>query len=59
MIIENKKGTRLMLLDTTRVVVPEALRESLLAQAHVGHQGLSKMGWDIAAKYFWPKFKKN
>ena len=56
-IIENKRGTRLMLLEATRVVVPEALRVSLLARTHVGHQGVSKMGWDIAAKYFWPMYK--
>ena len=57
LIIENKKGTRLLLLDATRVVVPEALRKSLLSRAYVGHQGVSKMGWDIAAKYLWPMYK--
>ena len=46
-----------MLLDATRVMLPEALRESLLARALVGYQGVSKMCWDIAAKYFWPMFK--
>ena len=56
-VIENKKGTRLMLLDATRLVVPEALREKLTVQAHVGHQGTNKMCMDVAAKYFWPHYK--
>ena len=56
-VIENKKGTRLMLLDATRLVVPEALREQLTIQAHVGHQGTNKMCMDVAAKYFWPHYK--
>ena len=56
-VIENKRGTRLMLLDATRLVVPEALREQLTIQAHVGHQGVNKMCMDMAAKYFWPSYK--
>ena len=56
-IIQNKKGTRLMLLDATRLLVPESLREVLLDRAHAGHQGVTKMGWDVAAKYFWPGYK--
>ena len=56
-VIENKKGTRLLLLDATRIVVPEALREQLVIQAHIGHQGINKMCMDVAAKYFWPQYK--
>ena len=56
-VIENKKGTRLLLLDATCIVVLEALREQLVIQAHVGHQGISKMCMDVAAKYFWPHYK--
>ena len=55
--IENKKGTRLLLLDATRIVVPEALGEQLVIQAHIGHQGINKMCMDVAAKYFWPQYK--
>ena len=44
-----------MLLNATRIVVPEALREELLVQAHVGYQGVNKMY--IASKYFWPMYK--
>ena len=56
-VIENNKGTRLLLLYATRIVGPEALREQLVIQAHVGHQGTSKMCMDVAAKYFWPHYK--
>ena len=56
-VIVNKKGTRLLLLDATHIVVPEALREQLVIQAHVGPQGISKMCMDVAAKYFWPHYK--
>ena len=56
-VIKNKNGTRLMLLDATRLVVPEALKEKLTVQAHVGHHGISKMCMDVAAKYFWPDYK--
>ena len=56
-VIESKKGPGLLLLDATRIVVPEALREQLVIQAHVGHQGISKICMDVAAKYCWPHYK--
>ena len=56
-VIENKKGTRLMLLDATGIVVPETLREQLIIQAHIGHHGVNKMCMDVAEKYLWPQYK--
>ena len=55
--IENKKGTRLMLLDATQILVLKALRKELLARGHVGHQENTKMCWDNSAKHFGPKYK--
>ena len=52
--IKNKKGTMLMLLDVTRILVLEALRKELLAR---GHQGITKICWDIAAKHLGSKYK--
>ena len=46
-----------MLLDATRIVVPEALKEQLLIQDHIGHQGVNKLCMDVAAKYFLPEYK--
>ena len=55
--IENRVGTRIMLIDFTRILVPEALRQKLLEREHVAHQGINKTSLDIAAKYFWPNYR--
>ena len=47
-----------MLVDSTRILVPEGLREELLDRALVGHQGVNKTCWDIAEKYIWPDYKR-
>ena len=47
-----RESTRVMMMDSTRVVVPEALRQKPLEREHVAHQGINKTSLDIAAKYF-------
>ena len=50
--MEIKSGTRIMLLDSTRIVVPETMRQKVLEREHMAHQGINKTCLDIAAKYF-------
>ena len=49
-----KDSTLIMLKDSTRIVVPRAMRSKLLEREHLAHTGIIKMSASIRAKYFWP-----
>ena len=50
-----KKGTRLLLMDYTLIVVPMAFREELMRRENISHSGRVRMEQNIRAKYYWPK----
>ena len=53
-----KKGsTMIMLKDQTRIVVPQAMRKTLLEREHLAHSGITRMSNSIRANYFWPGFE--
>ena len=54
MFLIRKEGVNIILMDQTRIVVPRAMRETLLAREHLTHSEHTKMGNSIMVKYFRP-----
>ena len=52
-VIEKGKSI-IMLIDLTRIVVPQAMRKRLMDREHLAHPGVTKMQGSLRAKYFWP-----
>ena len=49
-----KEGdTMIMLNDQTRIVVPTAIRETLLDREYLSDSGINRISTSIRAKYFW------
>ena len=46
----HKSWTRIMLMDYTRIVVPNAFREEVMRRKHYSHSGRKKMEESITAK---------
>ena len=57
--ILEKDGVWLLLLDSTRLAVPEALRGKLLAREHMSHQRQNKTILTVAAKYIWQGYDRD
>ena len=41
----------IMLKDQTRIVVPQAMRKTLLEREHLAHSGVTRISNSIRAKY--------
>ena len=47
-----KKGEMIIMLkDQTRIVVPQAMRKTLLEREHLAHSGVTRISNSIRAKY--------
>ena len=49
----------ILLMDQTRIVVPETIRKRLMNREPLAHPGINKMLAGLRAKYFWPGIKKD
>ena len=49
-----KGDTMIMLMDETRINVPQTMRRKLMEREHLTHSRINKMSAGIRAKYFWP-----
>ena len=49
-----KGDTMIILMDQTRIMVPQAMRKKLLGREHLAHSGVTRMSNIIRAKYFCP-----
>ena len=47
----------ILLMDQTRIVIPNAVRKRLMDREHLAHPGIAKMQNSLRAKYFWPGIK--
>ena len=54
MSVIEKGESMILLVDQTRIVVPEAVRKRLMDREHLAHPGINKMLASLRAKYFWP-----
>ena len=54
MSVIEKGESMILLMDQTRIVVPEAMRRKLMDREHLAHPGVNKMLASLRAKYFWP-----
>ena len=50
-VIEKGK-TMILLMDQTRIVVPQTLKKKLMGREHLAHPGITKMQKSLRAKYF-------
>ena len=53
----SKVKTMILLMDQTRIVVPQSLRKKLMDREHLAHQVITKMQNSLRAKYLWPGFE--
>ena len=54
LLVLKKAGTRLLLLDSTRLVIRAAFRQTILRREYVTHQVVNKTPMSVAGKYIWP-----
>ena len=54
MSVIEKGKSMILLLNQTRIVVPQAVRKRLMDREHLAHPGITKMLGSLRAKYFWP-----
>ena len=54
MSVIEKGDSMILLMDQTRIVVPESMRKRLMDREHMAHPGVTKMLASLRAKYFWP-----
>ena len=54
MSVIEKGGSMILLMDQTRIVVPQTMRKRLMDREHLAHPGVNKMQNSLRAKYFWP-----
>ena len=52
MSVMEKGDSMILLMDQTRIVVPEAMRKRLMHREHLAHPGVNKMLASLRAKYF-------
>ena len=43
----------ILLMDQTRILVPQTMRKRLMDREHLAHPGISKIQNSLRAKYFW------
>ena len=53
-VLANSKGQHLMIINNTQVVVPTAMRKTLLERVHVHHKGVQLTKAFLDRYYFWP-----
>ena len=54
MSVIEKGKSMILLMDQTRIVVPQTMRKRLMDREHLAHPGITKMQGSLRAKYFWP-----
>ena len=54
MSVIEKGKSMILLMNQTRIVVPDAVRKRLMDREHLAHPGINKMLASLRAKYFWP-----
>ena len=54
-----KKGTMMLLMDYTRIVVPLGFRKEVLRREHISPTGRRNMEGSLHAKYYWPKLSED
>ena len=54
MSVIEKGKSMILLMDQTRIVVPQTMRKILMDREHLAHPGIAKMQNSLRAKYFWP-----
>ena len=59
MSVLEKGESMILLVDQTRIVVPEAVRKRLMDREHLAHPGINKMLASLRAKYFWPGIERD
>ena len=52
MSVIEKGKTMILLMDQTRIVVPQTLEKKLIGREHLAHPGITKMQNSLRAKYF-------
>ena len=52
MLVIEKGDSMTLLMDQTRIVVPQTMRKRLMDREHMAHPGINKMQRSIRAKYF-------
>ena len=52
MSVIEKGKTMILLMDQTRIVVPQTLKKKLMGREHLAHPGITKMQKSLRAKYF-------
>ena len=58
MSVIEKGESMIMLMDQTRIVVPEAMRKRHMDRENLAHPGINKMLASLRAKYFWPASRR-
>ena len=57
MSVIEKGKSMILLMDQTRIVVPQTMRKRLMDREHMAHPGVTKMLASLRAKYFCPGIK--
>ena len=52
-----KGDSMILLMDQTRIKIPQTMRKRLMDREHLAHPGIKKMQRSIRAKYFWPRIE--
>ena len=52
MSVIEKGKTIILLMDQTRIVVPQTMRKELMDREHLAHPGITKMQNSLRAKYY-------